>query len=84
MKQVLVIILVLLLGLLVCTREEKLIPPWDLESCHEKCFQRGQQIPWFGGPKGPWDDPANYPSSNYDVAGCMANCDLHTWYSGDR
>jgi len=63
-----------------CAKQEKLVSPWDLESCRQKCFQRGEQIPWDGGPQGPWDDPANYPSSTFDVAGCMANCDLHTWY----
>ena len=77
---ILIVIAAALIGWLIATtKKESLIPPWDLEKCRERCFKRGEQIPWFGGPEGPWDDPANFPSSNYDVAGCMANCDLHTW-----
>ena len=81
--QLLLIILGVMLFWLwyVNTRTEAMIPPWDLEECRMRCFDRGQDMPWDGGePNDPWKDPANQTSSNYDVAGCMEKCNMSTWY----
>lgn len=71
---VVVFIIVCLLILFYIPKRENLAP-WDIDDCKLRCYQQSQQIPWFGGPEGPWDDPANDPSANFDTAGCMARCD---------
>ena len=80
---VICIVIVAILLFWLSTRQENMsIPPWELETCKQRCFTKGQQIPWGAGdPRGPWSDPFNQPSATFDVAGCMAQCDRATWSS---
>lgn len=57
------------------------LTPWDVDKCRQMCFAEGETGPWFGGKDMPWKDPATTAASTFDVAGCMAQCNLDTWYS---
>jgi hypothetical protein len=75
-----IISFIILVIFLVCyMKKENLTPPWDIETCKLKCIEQGQEQPWNAG-RTPWHDPAMYPSSTFDVAGCLRECDLETWY----
>ncbi len=77
----LLLISITLVGVLIVSDRRERLAPWDVEDCRLKCYKQGEQIPWFGGPgTSPRKDPASGPSSNFDVAGCMARCNKRARY----
>lgn len=69
---------IILLIIFLLIRNESFLAPWDVDKCKQFCFMKGETTPWFGGNIS-WRDPS-ISTTTFDVAGCMANCNLSTWY----
>jgi hypothetical protein len=84
MEYILLVLLVLV-GYLALTSTaattEALIDPWDLQECHAQCSDNVDVAPWFGGTfRGAANDPINKSGATFDVARCMARCNLGVWH----
>lgn len=73
------IIIILCIILFSLNGKERLIKPWELEKCKLTCIQQGQELPWQGG-RIPWRNADIAENATFDVAGCLRNCELATWY----